>query len=150
MCLIVKSININNMSNYFPLKAVIVLSLLLAQLISCKKDEAHHDDVSDSIKPTVVISAPSNLQMYNNGDTVKIRGLASDASLHELMLKIVKDSDNSVLYSETINAHDLTTYALNSNWKSAVTDHTNASVIVVAEDHNSNVGSDTVKIHIMP
>jgi hypothetical protein len=140
------------MSNYFKLKAVIVLSLLLAQLISCEKEDnhQHNDDDSDKVKPTVNISTPSNLQMYNNGDTVKIRGLASDASLHELVLKIVKDSDNSVLYSETINAHDLTTYALNSSWKSAVSDHTNASVIVVAEDHNSNVGSDTVKIHIMP
>jgi hypothetical protein len=126
--------------------------MALIQLSSCKKEDnhQHNDDDSDKVKPTVNISTPSNLQMYNNGDTVKIRGLASDASLHELMLKIVKDSDNSVLYSETINAHDLTTYALNSNWKSVVTDHTNASVIVVAEDHNSNVGSDTVKIHIMP
>ena len=138
------------MSNFFSLKTACVLSLAATQFFSCEKDEAHHDDVSDSIKPTVVISTPSNLQMYNNGDTIKIKGLVSDASLHELMVKIVKDSDNSVLYSETIYAHDLTTYALNSNWKSAVTDHTNASVIVVAEDHNSNVGSDTVKIHIMP
>ena len=140
------------MTNFFSLKTACVLSLAATQLISCEKedDHQHNDDASDKVKPTVVISTPSNLQMYNNGDTVKIRGLASDASLHELMLKIVKDSDNSVLYSETIYAHDLTTYALNSNWKSAVTDHTNASVIVVAEDHNSNVGSDTVKIHIMP
>ena len=129
---------------------VSIMSLI--QLSSCKKedDHQHNDDSSDKVKPTVVISTPSSMQMYNNGDTIKIRGLVSDASLHELLIKIVKDSDNSVLYSETPTVHDLTTYTINSNWKSAVTDHTNASVIVVAEDHNSNVGSDTVKIHIMP
>lgn len=142
------------MSNFFLFKTTCILFLAAAQLSSCKKevdhDHQHNDDASDKVKPTVVISTPSSLQMYNNGDTIKIRGLVSDASLHELLIKIVKDSDNSVLYSETPTVHDLTSFTLNSNWKSAVSDHTNASVIVVAEDHNSNVGSDTVKIHIMP
>jgi hypothetical protein len=36
------------------------------------------------------------------------------------------------------------------DWKSQVANHTNASVIVVAEDHNANVASDTIHIHIMP
>jgi len=140
------------MSNYFSFKTAFVLSLAFTQIISCKKDDnhQHNDDTSDKVKPTVVISTPRDLQMYNNGDTVKIRGLVSDASLHELIVKIESDSDNSILYSETLNAHDLNTYTLNSNWKSAVTNHTNANVIVVAEDHQANVGSDTVKIHIMP
>jgi altronate dehydratase len=142
------------MSNFFLFKTTCILFLAAIQLNSCKQeddlDHQHNDDASDKVKPTVVISTPSSLQMYNNGDTIKIRGLVSDASLHKLLIKIVKDSDNSVLYSETPTVHDLTTYTLSSTWKSAVTDHTNASVIVVSEDHNSNVGSDTVNIHIMP
>ena len=142
------------MSKIFLIKTTCILFLAAIQLSSCKKEEAHdhhhNDDASDKVKPTVVVSTPSSLQMYNNGDTIKIRGLVSDASLHKLLIKIVKDSDNSVLYSETPTVHDFTTYTLSSNWKSAVTDHTNASVIVVEEDNNSNVGSDTVKIHIMP
>ena len=125
--------------------------LASTQLNSCKKEDDHHDDdANDHDKPSVVISTPSNLQMYNNGDTIKIRGLVSDASLHELLVKIVNDSDSSVLYSETPTVHDLNTYSLNLNWKSAVSIQTNASVIVVAEDHNLNVGSDTVKIQIKP
>jgi len=140
------------MTSQFSFKTSFIFFLAMFQLISCKKDDDHQHDVdtSDKVKPTVVINTPSNLQMYNNGDTIKIRGQVSDASLHELLIKIVKDSDHSVLFSETTNVHDLSAYTFNSNWKSVVSDHTNASVIVTAKDHNSNVGSDTIKIHIMP
>ena len=93
------------MSKIFLIKTTCILFLAAIQLSSCKKEEAHdhhhNDDASDKVKPTVVVSTPSSLQMYNNGDTIKIRGLVSDASLHKLLIKIVKDSDNSVLYSET-------------------------------------------------
>ncbi len=146
-----KNKSIMNISKSIKTALYFISIMSLIQLSSCKKEDDHHDDdANDHDKPSLAINTPSNLQMFNNGDTIKIRGLVSDASLHELLVKIVNDSDNSVLYSETPTVHDLTTYSLNSNWKSAVSNHINASVIVVAEDHNANVGSDTVKIHIMP
>jgi len=142
------------MSNFFLFKTTCILFLAAAQLSSCKKevdhDHQHNDDASDKVKPTVVISTPSSLQMYNNGDTIKIRGLVSDASLHKLLVKIVKDIDSSILFMETPLVHNLISFTIQSNWKSQVANHTNATVIVVAEDHHSNVNSDTVHIHIMP
>ena len=87
--------------------------------------------------------------MYNNGDTIRIRGTVTDNSLHELLETIV-DANDSILYSQAPVVHDLTTYTINMDWKSQVANHTNASVIVVAEDHNTNVASDTIHIHIMP
>lgn len=138
--------------NASKIASITLLLLAFCQLSSCKKedDHQHEDDSTDIVKPSVMVTLPSSMQMYNNGDTVKIKGSVSDASLHELLIKIVNDADGTILYSETPTVHDLTSFSINSNWKSNVTTHTNASVIVVAEDHNSNVGSDTVKIHIMP
>jgi hypothetical protein len=139
------------MSNFF-LKSICILSLAFTQLSSCKKEDEHDQthEIGDTAKPTISITSPSSMQVYYNGDTVKISGLVSDASLHELLIKILKDSDNSVLFSETPTVHDLSTYTIKTNWKSQVSDHTNARLIVVAKDHSLNVGSDTVHIHIMP
>lgn len=132
-----------------------ILSVLLLGLVfvtACKKEDDDHDhnSGSDTTKPAISLTSPTSMQMYNNGDTVKIRGMVTDASLHELLIKITRDSDGTVLFQETPTVHDLTSFSINSNWKSQVTDHTNATVVVLAEDHSSNVASDTLHIHIMP
>lgn len=140
------------------MKNIKINSLLSALLIgimmlsACKKEEDDHDHNSagDKDKPVITLTTPVNLQMYNNGDTVKIKGTLTDASLHELLIKITNDANGSILFQDAPLVHDLTTYNINSAWKSAVTDHTNATVVVLAEDHSSNVASDTIHIHIMP
>lgn len=137
-------------NNY--MKFIYSLLLLSVFATACKKeeDDHNHNTTTDTSKPVINITAPSNTTMYNNGDTVKIRGTVTDNSLHELLIRIIKDSDGSELFRATPTVHDLTSYSISENWKSSVSDHTNASIIISAEDHNSNVGSDTVHIHIMP
>lgn len=128
----------------------IFFSLVLV-VTSCKKEDDDHDHSStDTTKPAVSISSPAAMQVYNSGDTVRIKGIVTDASLHELLIRIVKDSDQTELFRATPVVHDLTSYTIDTYWKSAVTDHTNASLIISVEDHSSNIGSDTVHIHIMP
>ncbi|HEY1045826.1 MAG TPA: hypothetical protein VGF79_05265 [Bacteroidia bacterium] len=131
---------------------LILLAVLAIAFSSCKKeeDDHSHDSTSDTSKPVITISSPVSTAMYNNGDTIKIRGKVTDNSLHELLIKVVNDANGAVLYSTAPTVHDLTTYSFSVDWKSSVTDHTNASIIVLAEDHSSNVSSDTVHVHIMP
>lgn len=139
-----------NQTAIFKRTGMLAISLLIG-LSACNKDEDDHGHGSpDTEKPVVTISSPTDMQVYYTGDTVKIKGLVTDASLHELQIKIIKDSDASVLFTETVDVHDLTSYSISSNWKSFVSDHSNAKVIVLAEDHSANFGSDTVRIHIMP
>ncbi|MEZ4805821.1 MAG: hypothetical protein R2852_10140 [Bacteroidia bacterium] len=133
------------------LLAIVILSIFL---ISCdKKDDnttTPATDNSDKDKPVITINTPTAMQIYNSGDTIRIKGMVTDASLHELLIKITKDSDGSELFSETPTVHDLKSYTIDTYWKSAVSGHTNATLVVLAEDHDSNVSSDTVHIHIMP
>lgn len=125
------------------------IGLVIFAFQSCKKDD-HDHDANDSNKPTVSVTNPSDFQSFNLGDTVKIRGQVADKSLHELLVKIVDDSSQAVLFSEAPTVHDMTSFSLNSNWKSLVSKLTSATVVVVAEDHNSNVAADTVRIILKP
>lgn len=134
------------------LLSVIAVSSMLS-FSACKKEEDDHDHTTtdtDKAAPALSIYSPTDMKVYYSGDTVWIKGGVSDASLHELLIKITKDSDGSVLFTEAPVVHDMTSYAINSFWKSQVSDHSNAKVIVLAEDHSGNVSADTVRIHIMP
>ncbi len=140
---------IKTILNYSMSVAILAATL---SLNSCKKEEDDHghDDSSDKDKPVIAMTSPTAMQVFYSGDTVRIKGVVTDESLHEMMIKIIKDSDGSVLFTETPTVHDLKIYNINTYWKSQVSDHTNARLIVLAEDHNANVSSDTVRIHIMP
>lgn len=140
-------------SNNF-IKIAFVLGMSLLTITSCDKTDDHDDDhnhsTGDTEQPKVQISTPTEMKMYNNGDTVHITGKATDASLHEMVIKVVNASNGAEMFKATPTVHDLTEYNFDVKWKSTVNDHTNAKVIVLAEDHSSNVGADTVNIHIMP
>ncbi|MBC7426104.1 MAG: hypothetical protein H7321_06175 [Bacteroidia bacterium] len=133
-------------------RVTLVLALIFT-VASCKKDDDHHDhpaDTTDKDAPVLSISSPAPLQMYNNGDSVYIKGLATDVSLHEMTIRITDDAGGTQLFYDAPLVHDLETYTIDSKWKSNVSTHTNATVVVTVEDHNENVTSDTVHIHIMP
>ena len=127
---------------------IALLSLLTMN--ACKKDDDHdHSSSTDSDKPVITMSSPSDSMMYNNGDTMYIKGTVTDNSLHELLVTVT-DANDSILYSQAPVVHDLTSYTIDMSWKTQVGNHTNASIIVVAEDHNANISSDTIHVHIMP
>lgn len=125
--------------------------LALSVFSSCKKEDDDHDHSgTDSTKPSITISSPVSMKVYNSGDTVRLFAKVSDASLHELLVRIKNDSTGEEYFRYTPVVHDLNYFEVDTYWVSKVTDHTNASVIVAAEDHHSNVDSASVKIHIMP
>src|SRR5574343_744360 len=125
--------------------------LAISVFSSCKKEDDDHDhSTSDSTKPSIIISSPVSMKVYNSGDTVRLFAKVSDASLHELLVRIKNDSTGEEYFRYTPVVHDLNYFEVDTYWVSKVTDHTNASVIVAAEDHHSNVDSASVKIHIMP
>lgn len=117
---------------------------------SCKKDHDHDDDASDTEKPVISLTSPLDMSTYTSGDTVWIKGLVTDKSLHELSITLKSDKNGAVLYSSEPVVHDFTSYTLNTCWKSMVTEKTNATLTVKAVDHHDNTASQMVSITLNP
>lgn len=123
-------------------KIILCLGTLVCLSSGCHKHEA------DSTVPVITLSAPLNNQVYKNGDNVIITGTVTDNSLHELRINITNTGNGASLYSNVISVHNLTSYAINSSWKSAITAATTAVVKVEAEDHDGNVAEQKATVTI--
>lgn len=132
------------------MKKLIFSLLFLASfsviLSSCKKDE----EETDTNAPLITVSSPSESAMFMNGDTVFIKANVTDASLHELLVKIQNTGTSEVVFTATPVVHDLTEYNLDTYWVSNVSDHSNMLLSIEAIDHNDNSSSKTVHFHVMP
>ena len=129
--------------------AIILATAALLMLAACEKEHHHHDD-SDTAAPALSINSPTQMQVFNQGDTLFIKGTLSDASLHELSIRLTNDKDSSLLFSASPVVHGLSTYTLNSFWVCNVQDHTNATLRITAHDHSENKTEVLRAIHIMP
>lgn len=116
---------------------------------SCKKEEDDHHD-SDTTAPVVTMISPVNSNTFNKGDTVRIFAKVSDASLHELLVRIENDTTKMEYFRLTPEVHDQTYYEVDTYWVNNVSSQIKASVIVLAEDHSSNIDSAVVKITLNP
>ncbi|MFN5251045.1 MAG: hypothetical protein ACK5DE_08340 [Bacteroidota bacterium] len=135
-------------STFFKSARLLAATALL-MLAACEKEPHHHDD-TDTVAPALSINSPSQMQVFNQGDTLYIQGSLSDASLHELSITLRDDKDSSLLFSATPVVHGLSTYTLNSFWVCNVKDHTNATLRITAHDHSENKTEVLRAIHIMP
>jgi len=123
---------------------LLLLTLLLSFVaVSCHK---HEDDEN---APVIVITAP--VADVSISGIVAIAGLVTDESLHELSIKVTKDSDNSVLFSAAPEVHDLTSYAIAEVWTpTAIAAETAVTLTVIASDHNDHSVTSTVKFKVKP
>ena len=125
----------------YTLFAVYGLLSAIMVLPACSKSSDN-----DPQQPVISITAPSKGQEFANGSTLNIQGSVTDNALHEVRLRISNGSIN--LYSKTIVAHSMTSYAINENWTISVTATVNAIVTVEAEDLAGHVVNKTVNITI--
>jgi altronate dehydratase len=110
-------------------------------------DKASDRD-NDVQKPLLQMKSPTAHATFNNGSTISIQGITSDASLHKLKIRIM-DGKN-VLFSESPKVHDLEQYEINTSWKVAVTKMTVVNLVVEVEDHDDNVERQSIQLHLMP
>ena len=102
-----------------------------------------------SAVPTVSITSPAVDDQFANDLVIKMKGEIGDADgLHALTIKITDDKTGAVLFTKYPVVHDLTTYAFNESWVAKVADWTDATVTVMAENHDGGITTKTVKIKI--
>ena len=120
----------------------------MAMVVSLGATACHKHDV-ENIDPVISLLTPS-VDASVAGD-VAIAGLVTDESLHELTIKVTKDSDNSELFNSTPEVHDLTSYTIAELWTpSGIAAETAVTLTITAEDHNSNIATATVKFKVKP
>lgn len=122
--------------------------LLLTILLSLAAVACHkHDD--DNNNPVITIASPTTAASISG--VVAIAGLVTDESLHELTIKVTKDSDNSELFKATPEVHDLTSYTIAEVWTpSGIAAETAVTLTVTAADHSENIVTQTVKFTVKP
>ncbi len=99
--------------------------------------------------PTLSITSPAADEQFANDLVIKIKGETADADgLHALTIKITDDKSGAVLFTKSPTVHDLTTYAFSESWTAKVTDWVDATVTVIAENHDGQTATKTVKIKI--
>lgn len=127
---------------------LVLLAIASFSLHSCEKHE-HDDDANDHSVPVLILTSSIAGQTFNSGDTVWINGTLTDNSLHECYISI-KNSKDSLLFEYTPAVHDLTSYDINTFWKSSATVNTNATIAVTAQDHNNNKATASATVVILP
>ena len=122
-------------------KYFLILFLLISSLLSCHK--------TSTDAPIVNIVTPLVDDQFTSGQDIRIKGDVSDAvNLHGLTIKITDDKTGTVLFSNTPDVHDLKTYTYDVTWKAKVSDWTDATITVIAENHAEIQTTKTIKIKI--
>lgn len=126
---------------------ILILPMVFAAILfSCSEEE------NDTQAPVINLSAPVDMQMYNNGDTVYIQGTVTENDdLHEMVVSVKRSADSYILFQYIPTVHGLESYQLDTFWVvSSVSAMTMAEVEVIASDHHENIDTATVNIHLMP
>lgn len=112
---------------------------------ACKDD----DNSEDTTDPVVTIESPAANAVIQGAVDIHIH--VTDESLHEMEVKVTKDSDGSVVFEETPTVHDETDYHYEKSFTpSGLSGDTPMTLTVTVEDHSDHVVTKTVKFIAKP
>ena len=116
--------------------------LLCLSHLACKNNS--EEDTDD---PVLTITSPvANEAVVGE---VHIELNATDESLHEMAIKVTRDSDGSVLYEDAPEVHDLTDFDYHEHFTpTGLTGATPVTLTVDLEDHASHLVTKTVKFTV--
>lgn len=123
------------------MKRILISTLTVITCLSaCKKN-------NNGEGPSVTITSPANDASFNLVDTVDINAIIShDIEMHTYKVTVINEEtgNRTVLKDEHMHEENINVevpFYLNES------SHTHYYIIVEAEDHDGNTGSDTIYIH---
>lgn len=130
------------------IQTISVFSLILFVafcLNACKKKDVNQ-------APTVTVTLPTEGQNFTSGGLLHIQATASDdKELHEMAVRLTRDSDDSLYFSADPAVHELSSYTFDSTIiVPSVSSMANFTLSVEAMDHDNGDTKKTLTIHIMP
>jgi hypothetical protein len=140
----------------FPLLYCFVFFLFIA-CISCGKggtieDEAaqHQPDVNDTTYPEVVVTTPTDNQVFTSGSAISVNGNVSDNSLYQGSIIIRNDATGAIVKEQYYEIHFIPSYNFNLSSAISVATTTDYTVTAKFEDHAFHQTIRTVKIKVNP
>ena len=119
---------------------ILFAGLLCLPFVACKNEK----DDTDTTAPELTITSPTENEAFTG--EVHLELTVTDESLHEISIKVTKDSDGSIVYEDAPEVHDLTDFEYHEHFTPAgLSAATAMTLTVVVEDHASNVTTKTVK-----
>lgn len=134
------------MKTILLITSTIILSL---SAVSCKKDKK--EDETPKEAPVFTMTSPTENQVYQFGDTVKIKGTISAAyDMHGYNVKLLNVASNMNVLNQGYHEHG-STFVVNEAWKNTVTDTTQMKITIdAAIDHDGNLATKELMITCYP
>ena len=125
------------------IKSVLFAFFCLLTVAAC-----HKHDEDDTVAPVITLEDPEEGASLSG--EVHVHGKVTDGSLHEMEIKVTKDSDGSELLKATPEVHDKTEYSFDEHFTPAVAAETAVTLTITVSDHNDNSTTKTVKFKVKP
>jgi hypothetical protein len=123
------------------LNAFIILAFLSLSLTACK-------EYSEENKPVITLSDPTDEKEYETGDTIFIRGNATDNHvLHEMDIKLIKSETGETVFHQAPIVHGMESYAIDFFYIPADTAHFHFQLKIEVSDHNANTSELDYILH---
>lgn len=129
-------------------KQIFVLVALAALAVTFNACQDGGDENTDVDAPVLTIEEPTEGESISG--EVHIHGKVTDESLHEMEIKITKDSDGSELFKSTPTVHDETEYHFDEHFTPIVAAETPVTLTITVEDHSDHATTKTVKFKVKP
>jgi hypothetical protein len=124
------------------IKSFLFAAFCFTTLAACH----HHED--DITAPAITIENPTEGASISGEVHVHIH--VTDESLHEMDVKVTKDSDGSELFTASPAVHDETDYHFEAYFTPSVAAETAVTMTVTVIDHGDNSSTKTVKFTVKP
>lgn len=125
-------------------KALFFASFCFLTIAACHD---HHDE-TDTTAPTVMITSPTENESV--AGEVHVECSVTDESLHEMEVKVTKDSDGTELFKDNPTVHDKTSYEFHEHFTPTLSAETAVTLTVTVMDHSDNTTTKTLKFTVKP
>jgi len=126
----------------------------LVIIIGCSKndnDDEHEYNAADVVAPVIVITTPTENQVFSNNNTINITGkVTDDKGLYQGTIRVTNDANGSLLKEQAYEIHGFLSYDFTLPYQVATATASDYTITVRFEDHGTNVTSKSVKIKASP
>lgn len=126
----------------------LILFALIISVFTFNACKEEHDE-GDTAAPELMIESPAENASISGAVDIHIH--VTDESLHEMEVKVTKDSDGVVVFEDAPVIHDETDYHYETSFTpSGLTGVTPMTLTVTVEDHSGHSTTKTVKFTAAP